>query len=92
MGGARIRVRLTPRAGRDEIDGWDGDVLRVRVSAPPADGRANEALVRVLAGALGVPKSAVSIAGGARSREKLVDIAGLAPAELAGRLRPARPV
>lgn len=73
----RILVHLTPRAGRDEIAGWQGDVLRVRVTAPPVEGKANEALVRLLASALGLPKSRVGIVAGAKSREKTVGIEGL---------------
>lgn len=73
----KIRVRLTPRAARDQIAGWRAGVLRVRVAAPPVDGRANEALERLLADALGLPRSAVRIVSGARARDKLVAIDGL---------------
>ncbi len=83
---ARIRVRLTPRAGRDEIAGWRDGVLRVRVSAPPVDGRANAALERLLADALGVPRDRVGVIAGARAREKTVAIDGLTQAEVARRL------
>lgn len=91
----RIAVRLTPRAGRDRIDGWadgaDGArLLKVRVAPPPVDGAANAALVRLLAGALGVPKSAITIARGAGSRLKTVEIAGDAAA-LAARLEVVAP-
>ena len=74
---ARIRVRLTPRAGREAIDGWRGKALRVRVSAPPVDGRANEALERLIASALGLPPSAVRVTAGARGRDKTVAIDGI---------------
>ncbi len=88
---ARITVRLTPRAGRDAIDGWGEDagqrVLRVRVAAPPADGRANEALVRVLAEALGVARSRVAIVSGRRSRAKVVEIAEMRAEEASRRLQ-----
>jgi uncharacterized protein (TIGR00251 family) len=76
----RLTVRVTPRGGRDAIDGWidgaDGQrTLRVRVAAPASDGRANDALVRLLAKAARVPASSVRIlAGGARSRVKLIEI------------------
>jgi uncharacterized protein (TIGR00251 family) len=73
----RIQVHLTPRARRDEIAGWQGEVLRVRVAAPPVDGKANDALVRLLASALGLPKSRVGIVTGGKSREKTVGIDGL---------------
>ena len=74
---ARISVRLTPRAGRNAIDGWDGDVLRARVAAPPADGKANNALLRLLAKALGVAPSRVTLVSGAQSRVKIVEVDGM---------------
>lgn len=83
---ARIRVRLTPKASRDEIVGWQDGRLRVRVSAPPVDGRANEALTRMLAKALGVPKSAVGVVSGLKSRDKVVGIGGMDRDEAVARL------
>ncbi len=83
---ARIDVRLTPRGGRDHIDGWDGEVLRVRVAAPPAEGRANEAMVRLVAKALGVPPSRVTLVAGAQSRTKVVEVDGLTAAEIRSRI------
>lgn len=82
----RITVRLTPRGGRDRVEGWEGPVLRVRVAAPPVDGRANRALVALLAGALGVPAGAVRVVGGERSRKKVVAVRGLGPDEVRRRL------
>ena len=80
-----VTVRLTPKGGRDAIDGVetlaDGRaVLKVRVRAAPMDGEANAALGRVLAKALGVPPSDVEIASGATSRVKRVKIVGDATA------------
>ncbi len=88
--GIRLRVRLTPRGGRDRIGGFGPDaagerVLRVRVAAAPVDGAANAALVRLLSKALGVPKYGVTIVSGATSRDKTVAVAG-DPAELAKRI------
>lgn len=79
--GLRLRVRLTPRSGRDRIDGWVADedgapVLKARVAAPPVGGAANAALIRLLAKALGVPKSAVTITAGETARAKTVEIDG----------------
>jgi len=74
---ARFTVRLTPRGGRDAIDGWDGDTLRVRVSAAPTDGKANDALVRLLAKALGLAPSRLAIVSGASSRTKIIEAEGL---------------
>lgn len=76
---ARFPVRLTPRGGADRIDGVVDGVLRARVSAPPVDGAANESLLRLLAGELGVPRRRVRLAAGAGSRTKLVVVDGLPP-------------
>jgi uncharacterized protein YggU (UPF0235/DUF167 family) len=78
-------VRLTPRGGRDALDGVetraDGRaVLKARVRAAPEKGAANAALAALLADLLGVPKSAVSVTAGATSRVKTVEVAGDAAA------------
>ncbi len=80
---ARIRVRLTPRSGRNEFVGWRDELLLVRVTARPVDGKANAALERLIAKALGVPKRDVSVVSGARGREKTVEIAGISQNEVA---------
>jgi uncharacterized protein YggU (UPF0235/DUF167 family) len=74
---ARLRVRLTPRAGADRVDGIADGLLRVRVSAAPVDGAANEALCRLLAREIGVPRTSVRVAAGATSRVKVVEIDGV---------------
>jgi uncharacterized protein YggU (UPF0235/DUF167 family) len=88
--GAELAVRLTPRGGRDALDGIAADaagrhMLRARVSAAPADGAANEALLRLLAAALGMPRRAITLTAGATQRIKRVAIAG-APDDIAARL------
>jgi uncharacterized protein (TIGR00251 family) len=80
-GGVTLAVRLTPKGGRDAIDGVermaDGRaVLKARVAAPPAEGEANEALVRLIAKAVGVPPRDVRLAAGAAARIKRLAIAG----------------
>jgi hypothetical protein len=70
-------VRLTPRGGRDRVDGADDGVLRVRVAAPPVDGAANRALTSLLAAELGVPRGAVRIVVGESARTKVVEVAGI---------------
>jgi len=82
----RLTIRLTPRASREEIAGERDGAILVRVTAPPVDGAANAALVRLLAKALGVPKGAVAIVSGETSRTKVVEVAGLDEAEARGRL------
>jgi uncharacterized protein (TIGR00251 family) len=79
---ARLRVRVTPRAGRNELAGERDGVLLVRVTAPPEGGKANVAVCRVIAKALGVAPSRVSVVRGAGSRQKVLEIEGLdEPAE-----------
>jgi uncharacterized protein (TIGR00251 family) len=79
--GLTLAVRVTPKGGRDAIDGIadlaDGScVLKVRVRAAASDGEANAALVRVLAAALGVPVRAVSLVAGGRGRVKRLQVGG----------------
>ncbi len=70
----RLAVRLTPNGGRDSVDGWertaDGIALRARVSVPPEGGKANKALIALLAKALRLPKTSLSIVSGETSRMK----------------------
>ena len=83
---ALLSVRVTPRAARDEVAGSEGGVLRVRLRAPPVEGRANEALRRLLARRLGVTPRQVTIVAGETARTKRVRIVGLSPAEARVRL------
>jgi uncharacterized protein len=83
---AKIAVRLQPRASRDEIVGVRAGVVVVRVTAPPVDRKANEALRRLLAKRAGVAPSRVSIVRGHTAREKLVEVQGMEEAELRSRL------
>jgi uncharacterized protein (TIGR00251 family) len=75
---ARITVRLQPRASREALAGLREDgVLIARVSAPPVDGKANEALCRLVAKAVGVPASRVSVVRGDKSRDKVLEVDGI---------------
>lgn len=76
-GGVVFAVRVTPRASRDAIEGEYQGALKVRVTAPPVDDRANEALRRLLAEHLKLPLSAVRILSGEKSRNKRVQISGI---------------
>ena len=80
---AEIRVRVTTRASREQLAGLrDDGVLLARISAPPVDGRANQALCKLIARAAGVAPSKVSIVRGEHSREKLVRVDGVELAAL----------
>jgi uncharacterized protein (TIGR00251 family) len=81
-----LRVRVTPRSSRDEVVGWKEGVLWVRVQAPPVGGRANQALVRLLAEALGVSRGEVEVVRGHRGREKTVRVIRLDEGEVKRRL------
>ena len=83
-----IDVRVVPRAGRSGIAGKRGDAWLVRLNAPPVDGAANAELIEVLADVLDVPKRAVSIVSGERSRQKRVHIEGVTAEFVASKLRP----
>ena len=71
-----FKVRVVPRASRSELVGEHDGALRVRIAAPPVDGAANDELVRLLAGAFGVPRSAIDITGGHAAKLKTVCVAG----------------
>jgi uncharacterized protein len=78
----RLPVRLTPRGGADRVDGVVDGVLRARVAAPAVGGAANEALLRLLADELGVPRRDVRLVAGATGRTKLVAVEGVDGAAL----------
>jgi uncharacterized protein (TIGR00251 family) len=79
-------IAVTPRAHRDTVGPYRDGVLEVRVTRPPADGEANRALVRLVAGALGVARGRVTIVSGARARRKRLNVDGIRPEELDRRL------
>lgn len=77
-----FEVRVVPRGGRDAIEGEHGGALKMRLTAPPVEGRANEALRRLLAERLNVPLGAVRIVAGEANRTKRVSVAGVSPAQV----------
>jgi uncharacterized protein (TIGR00251 family) len=86
-GATLVRVRVQPRAGADAIAGGRGDALLVKVKAPPVDGKANEAVCRLLAKAAGVPPSSAELVRGAAARDKVVRLPGITAAAAAEQLR-----
>jgi uncharacterized protein (TIGR00251 family) len=86
MATTRITVRIVPRASRDVVVGMRAGALLVRVTAPPVDGAANEALIRVLSRRLGVAKGGIRIVTGRTSKVKVVEVAGIDEPELQRRL------
>ncbi|MDQ1383202.1 MAG: uncharacterized protein QOG65_581 [Actinomycetota bacterium] len=87
-GGVVVRIHVLPTSGRTEIVGRHGDALKVRVTAPPVDGRATDAARIAVADALGIPPYTVIVVAGERSRFKQLRIAGLEVGEVQQRLAP----
>lgn len=84
-GGSILAVHVQPGAKRTEIVGEHGDALKIRLAAPPVDGKANDALLAFLADTLGLPRREVSLRAGQTSRRKLVAV-GLPPGQVLPRL------
>ena len=85
--GATFAVRLHPRAKRNAITGTLGDALKISLTAPPLEGRANHACIEFLADLLKLPRSSITIAAGQTSRNKLIRISGVSAADIGARLR-----
>ncbi len=85
--GATFQVKVHPRARKNAITGTVGDSLKLALTTPPVEGRANQACIAYLAEFLNVPRSSVTIAAGETSRQKLIRIAGLSAAQVEAKLR-----
>ena len=88
--GATFAIRVQPRARKNAIVGELGDALKLALTAPPVEGRANEACITFLAEFLKVPRSSVTIAAGQSSRNKVIRVRGLSTTQVEERLRTAR--
>jgi uncharacterized protein len=86
--GATFAIKVHPRARTNTITGELGDALKLSLTAPPVEGRANDACIEFFANLLNVPRSSVTIASGESSRRKAIRVAGLSAAELRRRLNP----
>ena len=87
--GALLKIRAVPGARKSELSGESAGRLRVRLAAPPVEGKANRELLRFLANAFGVKKNRLLLVAGERSREKLVLLRGVPLAEARARLKTA---
>ncbi|HLV89371.1 MAG TPA: DUF167 domain-containing protein [Candidatus Sulfotelmatobacter sp.] len=87
-GSVTFAVRIHPRAKKNAITGELGEVLKISLTTPPIDGRANQACIDFLAKLLKVPRSSVTIASGQTSRNKIIRVAGLTAAEMRQRITP----
>ena len=83
---SRLRLRVSPGAARSRVVGRHGDAWKLRVAAAPEGGRANEAVVRLLAEALAVPREAVTLVSGQLGRDKIVELNGIDPSQIERRL------
>jgi len=79
---ARLKVRVVPGSSRDQIVGWLGDALKVKVMAPPERGKANQAVIELLATALGITTDAIEVVSGQTAPSKVLTISGLDDATL----------
>jgi uncharacterized protein len=86
QGPTKLSLRVSPGARRGGVVGRQGGVWRIRVPAPPEAGRANDAVVRLLAETLDVPRRDVEIVSGHSARDKIVALAGIGPDEIERRL------
>lgn len=86
-----LAIKAIPNAPRDEVVGWMGEALKVKIHAPPVEGRANDAICEFLAATLKLPRRSVTVLRGDTSRHKIVRIDGLSSAELQIRLRNVAP-
>jgi uncharacterized protein (TIGR00251 family) len=84
--GIRFEVKVQPRSARNQINGEVEGVLKVKLTAPPVDGEANQALINFFSKSLGIPKKDVILLKGETSRNKLIEIKGLSPDEFIKKL------
>jgi len=85
-GGAAFAVHVVPRASKDEVVGVHGNAIKIRLTAPPVEGAANASLLKFLAKKLGVSKRQLDIVAGEASRQKLIAVTGMLPAEVEAKL------
>ena len=86
MSEALLKLRVTPRGSKNEITAWRGDMLCVKITAPPVEGAANAALIKFIARSLGVRKSQVRLVSGEKSRDKALGITGITQSDLRAKL------
>jgi uncharacterized protein (TIGR00251 family) len=82
----RLQLRVSPAGSREQVVGRHGDAWKVRVAAPPEDGKANDAVLRLLAEALGLPRRDVALVSGHTGRDKVVSLVGIGAEETDRRL------
>lgn len=86
MNSCTLAVKVIPGASRDELCGWEGETVKIKLSAPPVEGRANQALIEFLAGKLDCPRRMIGLVRGATARRKWLQVEGLSLDEVKARL------
>ena len=86
MSAARLRLRVSPKASMNRLVGWHGEALKLRVTAAPERGKANEAVIALLADALDLPRQAITLVQGETAQDKIVEIAALDEDEIKRRI------
>ena len=89
-GGCRLCIRVTPRSSRNKVDGLRDGALKIRLCAPPVEGKANAVLVEFLSEQLGVSRRAVQLVSGQQGRHKLIEVSGISAETAAARLQTAQ--
>lgn len=85
--GVIIQVHATPRASQNQIQGLHGEAIKIRLQAPPVDGKANETLIHFIAGTLGIPQRQITLLSGQTSRRKRLNIQGISLSQVCSRLQ-----
>lgn len=84
--GTRIQIHVVPRASKSAVCGMQGEALKIRLNAPPVDGKANKALCAFVAELLKIPSRQVQLVAGETSRQKMIHVAGLSPEAIQSQL------
>jgi hypothetical protein len=86
--GCTVNVRVHPGAKKDAVTGTHADAIKIALTAPPVDGRANDALIAFVAEQLGLPRARIALLSGASSRSKVLHVTGKSAAEIQAALSP----
>jgi len=87
-GGSRLKVYIQPRASANKVCGRHGDAIKIRITAPPVDGKANGMVIKFIAKLLKIPKSAVAVTAGQQSRSKTLTLQDIPPSKVESLLKP----
>ena len=86
-GAVTFAIKVVPRASKNQVAGVEGDAIKIRLNAPPVEGKANEALIEFLADVLGIRRAQIEIVMGQTSRHKVVRVSGVTARQIEGKLK-----